>query len=273
MAAHRYWRLRVTEGTAAAYVYIAEVQFATSPGGSNVATGGVASASSESSATFDAPKAFDGNSSTYWSSSNPSFVLNNGTYTGGEYIQYVFATAQDIVEMKVTAMTQYFPLSMSLFWSDDGVKWTFQKTFTGLAWSNGETKTFDLTYVPVGAGRLATAILRRIGSVLSQPLKPIGNLFRTTTWLRYFNWSRPLKTSWLTGKKRIAGSTTVLGNPKARTVHLLEQRTHQILDTRHTDASGVFEFANIADMQYTLVGEDRTKEQNSVIAANVTPVD
>lgn len=273
MAAHRYWRLRVTEGTAATYVRIAEVQFATSPGGSNVATGGVASASSEQSATYNAPKAFDGNSSTYWSSSNPSFTSNNGTFTGGEYIQYVFASAQDLVEMKVTAMTSYFPLSMSLFWSDDGVKWTFQKTFTGLTWSNGETKTFDLTYVPVGAGRLATSILRRIGSTLLQPVKPIGNLLRTTTWLRYSNWSRPLKTSWLTGRKRIAGSTTVLGNPKARTVHLLEQRTHQILDTRHTDASGVFEFANIADMQYTLVGEDRTKEQNSVIAANVTPVD
>ena len=273
MAAHRYWRLRVTEGTAAAYVYIAEVQFATSPGGANVATGGVASASSQYSSTNNAPKAFDGDSSTYWSSFDYSFTSVNGMFLGGEYLQYVFASAQDLVEMKVTARTSYFPRSMSLFWSDDGVKWTFQKTFTGLTWSGGETKTFDLTYVPVGAGRLPKSILRRIGPTLLQPAKPIGNLFRTTTWLRYMNWTRPTKTSWMTGKKRIAGSTTVLGNPKARTVHLLEQRTHQILDTRHTDASGVFEFANIADMQYTLVGEDRTKEQNSVIAANVTPVD
>lgn len=273
MAAHRYWRLRPVESTGLNYVYIAEIQFATSVGGANVATGGVVSASSEFSVTYAPSKAFDANTTTYWSPANGGFAAYNGTYyTTGEYIQYVFASAVDLVEMKITAMSSLYPLSLALFWSDDGVKWTFQKAFTGLTWSASETKTFDLTYVPVGTGR-QTTFTRRIGSTLPQPPKPVGNLQRTNSWLRYMNWTRPMKTSWLTGKKRIAGSTTVLGSPKARTVHLLDQRTQQILDTRHTDAGGTFEFALIADMAYTLVGEDRTKEQNSVIAANVTPVD
>lgn len=278
MAAHRFWRLRIpVKLSDQSYVYLGDVYLATSPGGSDIVPTATLSSSSSFSATYLVEKLADNNASTYWSSANSTYAGPTGAMNGSEWVQFEFATAQDIVEMRVrtnTTGTAQWPKDMALFWSDDGVTWTFHRSWIDIVWgAAGSTVTFDATALPLGQPVIMRPHTRRIGSYEEQPDAPVARLDRGVTMVRFMNWTRPLKTSWLTGSKRIAGSTTVLGLPKARTVHLLLQRNHQILDTRHTGDDGVFEFPFIADTAYTLVGEDRTAEQNSVIYANVTPVD
>lgn len=280
MAAHRFWRLRIPlKYSNQPYVYLGDVYLATSVGGADIApTATVTSSSSYDYVTFSPAKVLDNDSTTFWSSAYSTYWWGtSGGMHGGEYLQFAFATAQDIVEVRARTNTVSYvewPKNMALFWSDDGVNWTFQRSWLDIDWgSAGSTVTFPTTPLPLGAGRMLGTPMRRIGAYDAQPDAPVGWLGRSNTFVRFMNWTRPMKTSWLTGKKRIAGSTTALGLPKARTVHLLLQRTHQILDTRHTPDSGEFEFPFIADLPYTIVGEDRTAEQNSVIYANVTPVD
>ena len=278
MAAHRFWRLRIPVKLGSSQtVHLADVYLATSAGGADIAPTATLSASSELNATFGVSKIADNNASTYWSSANGTYAGTAGAMDGGEWVQFEFATAQDVVEMRVRSSapgSAYWPKDLALFWSDDGMVWTFHRSWIDIVWGTaGSTVTFDATALPLGQPVIMRPHTRRIGSYEEQPDAPVGRLDRSNTAVRFMNWTRPMKTSWLTGKKRIAGSTTVLGLPKARTVHLLLQRNHQILDTRHTGDDGVFEFPFIADTAYTLVGEDRTAEQNSVIYANVTPVD
>ena len=278
MAAHRFWRLHIPVklGTQP-YVSLGDVYLATSAGGSDIVPTATLSASSVYSADYSVSKLADNNASTYWMSANPSYSGPSDAMNGSEWVQFEFATAQDIAELRVRTNTTgaaEWPKNMALFWSDDGVTWTFHRAWNDIVWGTaGSTVTFDATALPLGQPVLIRPHTRRIGSYEEQPDEPVGRLDRSNTVVRFMNWTRPMKTSWLTGKKRIAGSTTVLGLPKARTVHLLLQRNHQILDTRHTGDDGVFEFPLIADLPYTIVGEDRTAEQNSVIYANVTPVD
>lgn len=275
MAAHRFWRLRIPAKLSnQEYVYLGDVYLATSAGGADIVP---TATLSSSSATYLVEKLADNNSATYWSSANGTYTGTAGAMVGGEWVQFEFATAQDIVEMRIrtnTSGTAQWPKDLALFWSDDGKAWTFHRSWNDVVWGTaGSTVTFDATYLPVGQPAVVRPHTRFIGSYEEQPAVPDGRLDRSNTFARFMNWTRPMKISWLTGKKRIAGSTTVLGMPKARTVHLLLQQNHQIVDTRHTGADGVFEFPFIADLPYTLVGEDRTAEQNSVIYANVTPVD
>lgn len=278
MAAHRFWRLRIPlKYPSMSYVYLGDVYLATSVGGADIAPTATVTSSSSYDATSSPEKVLDNNASTYWSSANGTYWAPVNDMHGGEYLQFEFATAQDIVEMRArtnTSGSAQWPKNMALFWSDDGANWTFQRSWLDIDWgSAGSTVTFPATPLPLGAGRMPKTPMRRIGSYEMQPSAPVGRLDRGNSGVRFMNWTRPWKTSWLTGKKRIAGSTTVLGMPKARTVHLLLQKNHQILDTRHTSDNGEFEFSFIADLPYTIVGEDRTAEQNSVIYANVTPVD
>lgn len=271
MAAHQYWRLKIVESTQANYVYVAELALATTPSGATVTTGGTASASSIAS-PFGAAKAFDANSSTYWSTAPASYATLGGRFFGYEWLQYSLASPADIVEMRITAFTSSYPVSFVLFYSDDGVHWYVQAAATGLSWTSGETKTFDVTYVAPEPGRLVSKLYRRIGSTAPQTL-PIAMPARTNTPIRARNFVRPLRRTNGTGQKRIAGTTTVLGVPVARTVYLLEQRSLQILDVRHTASDGIYEFDGVADKLYTVIGEDRTGTYNSIIYANVAPVD
>lgn len=278
MAAHRFWRLRIPRKVSnQSYVYLGDVYLALSAGGADIVPTATLSASSSFSSTYLVEKLADNNSATYWSSAAGTYAGTSGNMEGDEWVQFEFATAQDIVEMRIrtnTSGTAQWPMHLVLLWSDDGVSWHIQNAWYDIVWGTaGSTVVFPATEAFVGPGRFVDRVHRYIGSYELQPSAPVGRLDRSNSGTRFLNWTRPWKTSWLTGKKRIAGSTTVLGMPKARTVHLLLQRNHQILDTRHTDASGLFEFPFIADLPYTLVGEDRTGEQNSVIYANVTPVD
>ena len=95
---------------------------------------------------------------------------------------------------------------------------------------------------------------------------------RSNNMCRGRNNTRPWRITPFSGNKRIAGSTTSLGVPLARRVDLLDQKSGQIIERINTPKTGEFEFKEIADGTYSLVGVDNTAEQNSVIFAHVAAV-
>lgn len=74
------------------------------------------------------------------------------------------------------------------------------------------------------------------------------------------------------GPGTIFGTTTVEGQLKQRKVFLLHQKTHGLWRSQLSDEQGRFRFDHLPlDTEFTVVGEDQTCEQNSVIYARVTP--
>lgn len=141
MASHAYWRVNITANNgSASNVTIAEMQYRTTVGGANVATGGTASATNNLSG-YPPSQAFDGNASTFW-------VTNTGPTV---YLAYHFTSAVAIVEYTMaarndnTAFLGDTPKNWTLDFSDDGTNWTTLATVTGqTSWGLGEVRTFDV---------------------------------------------------------------------------------------------------------------------------------
>ena len=281
MAAHRYWRLVIsdTNGGSPYGAAIGELILATTAGGASVVTGGTASASDEFSGSFTAASAFDG----IQSSSNAWRTDSRTVMTGPtQWIQYDFGgTPRDIVEMRIyypdagAIPLTYAPKNFALYWGDDGVTWTRQRAWSEQTFTAGGTNTYDTTAVPSGAitNRRLPGISTYRNATAALPQAFFASLSRSTGGLtRARNWTRPWSITPYSGKLRIAGSTTVLGIPKARRVDLLDQKSGLLVDSRNTGPDGVFAFEQLADGVYALVGVDNSAEQNSVIYAHVTPV-
>ena len=145
MPAARYWRILVGL-TGGGSVSCSELQMRTSSGGSNVATGGTASASNVFGSGFEADKAFDGNNSTLWATATLS----------GTWIKYDFGSGndKDIVEITWRARGDGFvdqnPSDFAVQYSFDDSVWTdawrvHHTPFTTL----GEVRTFTK---PTGLG-------------------------------------------------------------------------------------------------------------------------
>lgn len=153
MAAHRYWRLHISRTGSGTSVSVGELILATAPSGAQAATGGTASASSIFS-TYGASLAFDGTTSAanFWMSASSSFSF--GGY-GREYLQYDMGVGGgiDVVEVRLyfdgtTSGSTTYPSNFALLYSDDGIKWTLQRAWSELSFTNGETKTLDATALP-----------------------------------------------------------------------------------------------------------------------------
>lgn len=141
MAAHAYWRLNISANNGSPNnVTIAEMQYRTTVGGSNVATGGTPTATSNLSG-YPPSQAFDRNASTFW-------VSNTGPTA---YLAYHFTSAVAIVEYTMAARNDnatYLtdtPKSWTLDFPDDGTNWTTLATVAGqTGWGLGEMRTFDV---------------------------------------------------------------------------------------------------------------------------------
>lgn len=278
MAAHRYWRLHVSRTGGANSTSIGELVLATSPGGAQAATGGTASASSTNGANA-ASRAFDGTTSAanYW--------LSAPTMTGGygaEYLQYDMGVGGgiDVVEVRLyfngtnTGSTSY-PSNFALLYSDDGIKWTLQRAWSELVFTNGATKTLDATALP------SNQIFNRVVLRRDYRYNAAANSGSAPSVLRVLQHrligfgvrhatAPTAKTPW-SGVYYIAGSTTVLGEPYARRVDLVDQRSGLLVRTFYTKADGAFLFDQIGPGPWTLVGVDISAEQNSVVFAHVPP--
>lgn len=275
MATHRYWRLYISETNGGISAVISELAMAETAGGTNVCTGGTASASSFLNSQF-ASLAFDGVVTPASSWQSATNLYNFGLTS---WIQYDFnASPRDIVEMKITFATgmsnvNLAPKAFSLYYSDDDMNWTRQRSWSEQVFSYGETKTYDATVLSpvlitnrVIYGRANKSIEAALPQAVFASALHGNNLSRGR------NSTRPLRMGPHTGNKRIAGSTTSLGVPLARRVDLLDQKSGQIIERINTPNTGEFEFTEIADGTYSLVGVDNTAEQNSVIFAHVASV-
>lgn len=280
MAAHRYWRLFISKngGSSNQSVSVGELILATSPGGAQAATGGTASASSTNGVNA-ASRAFDGTTSAanYWQSASGTFSTNGA---GQEYLQYDMGVGGgiDVVEVRLyfngsTSGSLTYPSDFALLYSDDGVKWTLQRAWSGLVFTNGETKTLDATPLPSNQifnrvvirrdyRRNAAANAGTPPSVLrALPHRLIGFGVRHCT-------APAVLTPW-SGRYFIAGSTTVLGAPFARRVDLVEQKSGLLVRRFFTKEDGQFLFEWIGPGPWTLIGVDNSAEQNSVVFAHV----
>lgn len=280
MAAHRYWRLLVSDNAAGTTtgVVIGELVLAVTPGGATVASGGTVSVS-DFIASQPGTMAFDGinTAANGWRS-----VARTPTTGPGQWIQYDFGgSPRDIVEMRIsyppagTFSAGMAPRNFVLYWSDNNTTWTRQRAWSEQVFGFGQTNTYDTTPIPSVSVTnrivLSLAKFRQVAGAMPQGFFP--SLIRAMpSVLRANNFTRPVGFNPYTGRFRISGSTTVLGLPKARRVDLLDQKSGTIVARMYTASDGVFSFNQLADGVYCLIGVDNSAEQNSVIYAHVTPV-
>lgn len=137
MAAHRYWRINCVRTDGGAVPAASEIEMRTSIGGSDVCTGGTASASSVFG-SFVAANAFDNDINTLWAA-NAS--------TG--WIAYDFGSGndQDIVEVawrsRQSSDANQSAREADIEYSDNGTDWVKKWAWTeSTSWSLAQTRSF-----------------------------------------------------------------------------------------------------------------------------------
>jgi hypothetical protein len=148
---HRYWRVRgpmnqIAGGGTSRAISCAILEFRSTPGGANIATGGTPLASAILSGTYPASNAFNGDGATFWISSNAI-----GDY-GTQWIGYDFGSPVIVKEISWAKRPDSFGQSEALLlgavqYSDDGSTWFTSWAFTTPAtWPTGaETRVFTKT--------------------------------------------------------------------------------------------------------------------------------
>lgn len=136
---HQYWRLYITATGGMSWISFPTLDLFEVVGGSNIATGGSAIASS--SYPGEGPSnLFDGNSATVWSNSSP------GVYPEWAYYNFGTGVKKNIVQIGMQTRSGFpsmCPTSFLVQWSDDASTWTTKGTVSGAsAWSDGEYRRF-----------------------------------------------------------------------------------------------------------------------------------
>ena len=184
LAKHRYWRLAMpvsSEDVGANYAYaVAELQFRETPGGPNLAVGGVPFANLSDVGT-EAAKAFDGNPATFW-----AHLYGNGAIRSGReyYLGYDFglnpvAVTEVYLQARneVAAATQA-PRQGRIEYSDDGVNyvtaWEYTRAVVTQA-SQGFVTTRPIKEVTIAGGGSNFESPNIVQSVYSR-MSVVGNV-------------------------------------------------------------------------------------------------
>lgn len=135
----RYWRLRFPNGsTSDDYVVIQEIELRSTVGGARQDTSTAAASSTDDAIQYPAPKAFDNNISTDWSS-----ALNS---TIDSWISNDLGSSKDIAQIAITAhgtTPGWLPTDIVMEFSANNTAWTVDTRWTnltGLAWVKSEQK-------------------------------------------------------------------------------------------------------------------------------------
>lgn len=141
MAAHRYWRLYITAANSASYVELSEVEFRQVVGTPETPTGGIPLYSTQYNATtYAADKAFDGSTTTAWSTANGAVV--------NSFIGYDYGAGNSIEALEIAIRnntnSSYTPKDFHVEYSDDGIVWFLAAVnwSNQIGWGNREQRIF-----------------------------------------------------------------------------------------------------------------------------------
>lgn len=132
-----YWQIRCL-GNQSNFFGISDIKMASSVGGTNLCTGGTASANL---ATYGPPAdAFDGNPATFWAVDNKAVAC---------WIAYHFTSSVTIVEVTLQARSgsdsPQCPTVFAVEGSNDGINWKLAWTVQTAPFTSSQIKTFDNT--------------------------------------------------------------------------------------------------------------------------------
>jgi hypothetical protein len=144
MASARYWRcVFLTAPRAGTFgsLSLARLEFRDAVGGTNLATGGTASASANNPGETPA-NAFDGNNATVWSAPKAAYSLNANTW-----LKYDFGSAVEVAEVAIRSRAdtapQQTPCVVLVQSSTDDSTWTDRALWVAdSAWSLAQWRTF-----------------------------------------------------------------------------------------------------------------------------------
>ena len=288
MAAHRYWRLQIRSINGGSTVGVSELQMRTSIGGTNVATGGTASASS-TQGVWTAAKAFDGlttdtGAGNAWAGSGADInLVGDGGRYSWPWLKYDFGAGneKDIQEIVLYCSSNAssglspgsMPASWFFQWSDDNAKWTTQRAYafdsSTPSWTSLSSRIYDVRPIPPIDINNYT-VMEKPTSITTRPFGSPGSPGTVTPAnvepLEIF------QQSWRGGPYKLMGTTTVLGYPAPRRVRLYTQDGGRLYAEQYTTADGLFEFRNLDIGPWTVVGVDDTAAQNGVIYSHVNAV-
>lgn len=133
--AHRYWRILIIRGLSGSGSNIAELDLRSVSGGTNLALGKTATASSVAGPTFVAANATDGSATTFWDSGG---ILPCS-------LSVDLGAATEIVEVAITVRPDAFvnsPRTFAVQSSDDNVTWRNEWYVADTNIGRGLTRTF-----------------------------------------------------------------------------------------------------------------------------------
>lgn len=289
MAAHRYWRLHIRADGGGGNPGLGELQMRTSLGGANVAVGGTASASSVYDATFVAAKAFDGLTEDTGAGNAWASLGRTGSdgLNSWPWLKYDFGAGneKDIAEIVIFApgsggiSITNLVTSWEFQWSDDDITWNTQRSYAPdsltAAWAYNTSRVYDVR--PLGAIDVHNQVrmqfhCRNISPPPGQPTAPVYDPESPAGQIRPCVRDRFAHDPVHGGMFKLAGSTTSLSFPAPRRVRIYYQQDGRLYAEQLTGLDGLFEFRNLAQGPWTVVGVDDTGTQNGVIYSHVLAV-
>lgn len=266
----RYWRIiSLIPSVNNSYSGFSEVKLYDSSLTDLVATvGGVATDYGTAfSATYNAPKAFDGNTSTYFSSKQNSFSM----------LGYHFASAVSVKYVDLSIYSTYLPIREFIHFqtSADAIDWklTHRCELISGTWANGQTVRLELFEIPNPflSHENNETILANDALTSAQ----VASGFAIDRHLPRETYHRDVL---FRGNMRVKGTVSIYGNPNntpiSKRVVLYDQKTSQIVDAMWSDPiTGAYQFDFLKDARYMVIAFDDTRQYNAEIISDIVPID
>lgn len=196
----------------------------------------------------------------------PEFVGSAGRLEGTisighASIGYEFATPINIVAIKLRTIATFNIGDIFVQCSNDGVNWTTKAFYRSISFTANTLTEISVpdTYVDDRKSNIYQYV-QRIPPYYF-PQNSAKKFFRLNKKCQHY------------GNFQIFGTTTTEGNRVARQVYLMKTLTGEILESQWTNKEGEFNFKGIKMDNYTVLGVDRSTEQNSIVFSHIEPVE
>lgn len=249
------------------YYSFSEIAMYTEVGGTNACTGGTAFSQTSLSGSYAVTRAFDGSDSTEWRSDTAS-LTDFGVRIGGRLIAgfspigYQFTSALNIVEIGLKCSASCILYDVFIEASNDGVNWVKK------AWIKEMNITANTVYpisIPVNPtfdfkSWVNIGTIFRKGILYDAPVRglKLGQIYKIR---QHY------------GRYKIIGTTTADGNRIPRMVYLMDTLSGEMLESQWSGQQGEYKFIGLKKMNYTIMGVDRSMEQNNVVFAHIEAVE